>query len=71
MPPRDLNDTKYWRDQANELRAIADTYTDKVAAASLRRLAIDYDQMANRAQERINRGIDLPSPSVIPKEKNP
>jgi hypothetical protein len=32
MPPRDLNDAKYWRGQAAELRARAKTYKNEFAA---------------------------------------
>jgi hypothetical protein len=49
MPPRDLNDAKYWREQASELRFVADRYKDESAAETLRRLAINYDQLAERA----------------------
>jgi hypothetical protein len=31
MPPRHLNDAKYWRDRAIELRMVADGYLDKTA----------------------------------------
>ena len=51
MPPRDLNDAKYWREQASELRFVADRYKDESAAETLRRLAINYDQLAERAED--------------------
>jgi hypothetical protein len=70
MPPRDFNDAKYWRDQASELRLMADNYLDDSAAEILRRLATDYDQLAERAQDRTNDDIDLPTPSDTPKEEN-
>lgn len=50
MPPRDLNDAKYWREQASELRFVADRYKDESAAETLRRLAANYDQLAERTE---------------------
>jgi hypothetical protein len=50
MPPCDLNDAKYWRGQAAELRAKADTYKNEFAAHAVRRIADNYDQMAERAK---------------------
>ena len=69
MPHRDLNDAKHWRDRGAELRAITDGYSDKSAAASLQRLADDYDKMAGRAGDRVNLGLQLPTPSPIPKDR--
>ena len=50
MTRRDLNDAKYWREQASELRFVADRYKDELAAETLRRLATNYDQLAERAE---------------------
>lgn len=71
MPPHDLNDYKYWRGQAAELRAKADRYKNKFAAEALRKIANDYEAMAERAEDRIIHGIDLPMRRPIPEEKNP
>jgi hypothetical protein len=68
MPSRDLNDVKYWRGQATALRAKADTDKNEFAAQAMRRLADNYDQMAERAEERIIHGIDVPTPGAVRKE---
>jgi hypothetical protein len=60
VPHRDLNDAKHWRDRAAELRSIADGYSDKSAAATLYRLADDYDEMATRAEDRIKGNRQFP-----------
>jgi hypothetical protein len=69
MPPRDLNDYKYWRGQAAELRVKANTYRDNFAADALRRIADNYDAMAERAEDRIIHGIDLTLPRADPKDE--
>jgi hypothetical protein len=48
-----LDNAKHWRDQARELRVIANTYKDKPSAEVLRRLTNDFEQMAARAEDRI------------------
>jgi hypothetical protein len=68
MSPRDLNHHKYWRGRAAELRAKADTYENEFAAQAVRRIADKYDQMAERAEERIIHGIDVPTPGAVRKE---
>ena len=67
MPPRDPNDYKYWRDQAAELRAKAETYENEFAAHAVRRIADKYDHIADRAEERIIHGIDAPTSARRPK----
>jgi hypothetical protein len=69
MPPRALNDAKHWRDRAAGLRALADSYLDKKAAAILLRRADDYDRMAERAADRAKRKMHLPSSNVPTKEQ--
>jgi hypothetical protein len=68
MSSRDLNDYRYWRGQAAELRAKADTYKNEFAAQAVRRIADNYDQMAERAEERIIHGVDMPTPGAVRKE---
>lgn len=61
--PAHFNDSKHWQDRASELRAIADGYSDTAAAATLLRIADDYDKLAARATERLKAALpDLPSP---------
>jgi hypothetical protein len=69
MPPRDLNDTKHWRDRAAGLRALADSYLDKKAAAILLRRADDYHKIAERAADRAKRKVYLPSSNAPTKEQ--
>lgn len=66
-----MDNAKRWRDQARELRVLANAYKDKPSAEVLRRPASDFDQMATRAEDRIKQGIDPPTPGVNPKENNP
>jgi hypothetical protein len=68
MPPRSINDSKHWRDRAAEMRALADGYTDKEAARIMRRLADDYDRLADRADDRAMDDPGRRAPSAIPKE---
>jgi hypothetical protein len=51
-----LDDPKYWRDRGDELRAMADRFTDPVAKAMLLRCAADYDVLADRAETRLRSG---------------
>jgi hypothetical protein len=67
--PRHINDSKHWRDRAAEMRALADGYKDEEAAAIMRRLADDYDTLADRAEDRAKNGTHRPMPSVTSREK--
>ena len=49
MPSGDIKDPKHWRDGAAEMRALADTMKDAETIAIMRRLADDYDKLADRA----------------------
>jgi hypothetical protein len=48
-----FNDPAYWRDRAEELRAIADNLKDATAKAMILGCAQDYDVLAERAEERL------------------
>jgi hypothetical protein len=47
-----IDDPKHWRDRAAEMRALSDTMTDPQTIAIMRRLADDYDKLAERAAVR-------------------
>lgn len=48
-----FNDPPYWRDRANELRALAGRLTEADAKTMILKCAQDYDRLAERAEERI------------------
>ncbi len=48
----DLAQVKRWRMQAEEIRTYADNTRDLSARDSLRRVAADYDRLADRAEQR-------------------
>jgi hypothetical protein len=49
MPPREMNDSKHWRDRAAEMRVLSNTMTDRAVVAKMLRVANDYDKLADRA----------------------
>jgi Asp/Glu/hydantoin racemase len=51
-----LNDPNYWRDRAEELRAVAEHLKDPNAKAMVLGCAGDYDILAQRAEERLKAG---------------
>jgi hypothetical protein len=52
MTPKSYNNAQHWRDRAAEMRALAVTMQDVNAAATVLRLAADYDKLADRANVR-------------------
>jgi hypothetical protein len=51
-----LNDPGYWRERAEELRALAEHLKGADAKAMISGCAQDYDLLAERAQERVRTG---------------
>jgi len=43
---------EYWRNRAEEVRAVAEEMKDPEARERLLRIAADYEHLARRAQER-------------------
>jgi hypothetical protein len=58
-----LNDPRRWRMRAEELRTIADNCEAPAARASLRRLAADYDLLAERAEARATAARNRETPT--------
>ena len=51
-----FNDPPYWRDRAEELRAMAESLKDTDAKAMILGCARDFDILAERAEERLRSG---------------
>jgi len=52
MPRSLMNDPKHWRDRAEEARALADQMPDPISKHMMIGIAQDYEQLAERAEER-------------------
>jgi hypothetical protein len=50
-----INDPKHWRGRAEEARAVADELIDPEARRMMLRIADDYEELASRAEERLQR----------------
>jgi hypothetical protein len=57
-----LNDVKHWRDRAVEMRVLADGMKDADVRSIMDRLALDYDKLADRAEDRAKHDKSAPSP---------
>jgi hypothetical protein len=55
MAPKDIYDSKHWRDRATEMRALAEGIGSARPAQLLIDLADDYDKLADRAEVRRER----------------
>jgi hypothetical protein len=53
-----MNDVRHWRDRAAEMRALSETMNEIDTQAVIRKLADDYDKLADRAAKRA--GGELP-----------
>jgi hypothetical protein len=47
-----ITDPKHWRDRAEEARLLAEDINDPHSKETMRRIAKEYDRLADRAQER-------------------
>jgi hypothetical protein len=48
-----LNDPRYWRVQAEEIAVVASGMKDNLTRQAMRRIASDYELLAERAEERL------------------
>jgi hypothetical protein len=55
MAPKDIYDSKHWRDRATEMRALAESMSNSKPTLLLSDLADDYDKLADRAEVRRER----------------
>jgi hypothetical protein len=54
-----INDPRHWRDCAEEARLLAEDMTDPTNRATMQRLAMDYDYLAERAEHRTKGSLPL------------
>jgi len=54
QPKVPINDPKHWRERAEEARAVADVMTDEKTKKMMLRIAGDYEELARRAELRLN-----------------
>jgi hypothetical protein len=52
MPEHPINDPEHWLKRAKEARALAEQMGDPEGKRMMRRVADDYERLAQRAQER-------------------
>ena len=50
MSPTFLNDSRRWRDRADEMRTLASEISDPESRTIMLRLANDYESLARRAE---------------------
>jgi hypothetical protein len=50
-----FDDPEYWRDRAEQVRALVDQVSNQKAKDEILRIVADYDLLAFRAQERAKR----------------
>ena len=53
----DFDDPQYWRDRAEQVRALADGVSNERARNAIFEIAAEYELLADSAQERAKGGI--------------
>jgi hypothetical protein len=54
MTSKLLTNPQYWRDRAEEIKAIADRIGNQETKRTMHDIAICYEQLAQRAEERLS-----------------
>ncbi len=52
MAPRTIDNPRHWHDRAAEMRVLAEEMTSSETRAMMLKLADDYDELGDRAEER-------------------
>jgi hypothetical protein len=47
-----MDEPEYWRDRAAYLRALADSVSNENTKAAILKIAVEYEHLAKRAEER-------------------
>ena len=58
-----INDPKHWSDRAEEARTVADQTDDPDSKRKMLRIAEDYEELARRAEKRLNQQQQQPKSS--------
>jgi len=66
MTSHPINDPEHWRKRAEQMRALAQGIKDAQSKITIRRIANEYDKLAERA-ERLARGSSPASSSAPPR----
>jgi len=61
-----INDPRYWRDRAEELRSIAKLMDDTEAKRQMRAIAARYDRLADHMERRPNESKAVKRPQRQP-----
>ena len=63
--PKSFDDAEHWRRRAEEARAHADQMSDEKSREMMLGIAVDYDRLAARAEERSRTVAPAPGPRKV------